>query len=175
MAVEISDDILGRRPVDIHDAGGRLLPQAIRRAQMLRLALRGVNAKRASEIMSCSYATAREVYSDPGFRKACLGRLDDAFTDTDAAFAEKKKSLVERLEEKAEVAFEILCDMLETPETSAGHRIRIAQDLLNRHSETAPIQRAQFRLDPIELVHAAKVAREMDAENVVQFPKQLSA
>jgi hypothetical protein len=175
--IEVPDEVFeAQRQAPVLEVGGRLLTQAVRRAQLARLAIRGVNAKRAAEILGCSHAVVREVYSDPSFRRGVVGRVDDAFADTDEAFAAKKRTLVERVEEKAEVAFEILCAMLEDDKTTPGHRIRIAQDLLDRHAETAPINRQHFKIDPLELVRASAVAREMDNERVIEMPrKQLTA
>jgi hypothetical protein len=172
IGIDIPDEVLDsqRAPAPM-EVGGRLLTQAVRRAQLARLAIRGVNAKRAAEILGCSHAVVREVYSDPSFRRGVVGRVDDAFADTDEAFAAKKRTLVERVEEKAEVAFEILCAMLEDDKTTPGHRIRIAQDLLDRHAETAPINRQHFKIDPLELSRAARVAQEMDNERVIEMPR----
>jgi hypothetical protein len=168
--IEIPDAILEK--VNAPEAGGKLMTQAVRRAQLLRLALRGVNAKKAAEVIGCSHATARAVYADPEFRKGCLGRLDDAFADIDASFATRKRSLIERMEEKAEVAFETLVGLLEAHDTKDVYKIKIAQDFLDRNPTTQAghVVRTGPLADPDKLSQAARVAREMD--NVLIMEKR---
>lgn len=161
----------GQGPELVDQAGGRLMTQAVRRAQLLRLAMRGVTANKAAEILGCSAATARVVYSDPMFRAHCLGQLEEAFADIDTAYAEKKATMVERMGAKAEDAFNALCEMLDDPNTKVPYKIKIAQDFLDRNPETQAghIVRTGPLADSDKLAQAARVAREMD--NVIPIKK----
>jgi hypothetical protein len=134
--------------------------------------MRGVTAGKAAEVVGCSAATARAVYSDPMFRAACIGQLDSAFADIDTAFAEKKATLIERMSAKAEEAFDTLCEILDDPNTRVPYKIKIAQDFLDRNPETQAghIVRTGPLADPEKLSQAARVAREMDG--VIPFQKK---
>lgn len=148
----------------------RLLTSAVLRVQLLRLAMKGVNATRAAEMLGCAPETARRHYADPTFRRAVLGKVDDAFVGVDAAFAEQKKTLHERLAEKADKAFEELCVLLDSQNTPMHLKVKIAQDFLDRNPETqAGFVQRHGKFDPEQLAAASRVAREMD--NVVSITK----
>lgn len=170
----------GNEPVQnvvqqLPDPGGRLMTQAVRRASLLRLALRGVNATKAAEVVGCSVATARAVYADPTFRASAIGRLDEAFADIDQGLATKKATLIERMSAKADEAFDMLCDIMDDPNTRVPYKIKIAQDFLDRNPETQAghIVRTGPLADPEKLSQAARVAKEMDG--VILFPKKEGA
>ena len=146
----------------------RLVRSAIIRLQLERLAMRGVNATRAAELVGCHRDTSRGVYRDPRFKKKVLGKINAALGEVDQTIFKEKKDLHARLAEKCEDAFQKLCDLMEDPETSTAHQIKIAQDFLNRNPESQPgatIMKREF--DPEQLSRAARVAKEM--ENVVSI------
>jgi len=127
----------------------RLIPSAILRIQLQRLAMRGLDATKAAKIVGCSAATARAIYSDPGFRKVVLGKINGALGGADSTFLDKKVSMLERLGEASEIAFESLMVMLNDVDTSKAHKIRIAQDFLNRNPETqAGLVHTHKKFDP---------------------------
>lgn len=127
--------------------------------------MKGLNATRAALLVGCGKDTARGVYRDPEFRKEVLSRVDGAFVDVDAAFVETKKSLHERLAERAELAFDQLCVLLDDESTLPSIRVKIAQDFMDRNPETQAghtVTKLGGVLQSAELVHAARIAREMD-------------
>lgn len=140
-----------------------LVRQAVRRVQLLRLALKGLNAKQAAQVVGCSHQTALQIYADPEFRRACLSKLEGAFAGIDDTFARSHLSLHERLAEKSTAAFEVLCTMLDSESTHPSLRVKIAQDFLDRNPETQAGYTVQSKKwDPQQLAEAARVAREMD-------------
>lgn len=152
--------------IDAGELQTRLLRTSVVRTQLVRYAMRGMNASEAAKVVGIHPSTARMHYADPDFRKAVLGKVDAAFAGTDAAFLERTKSLTERLEEQAAKSFEELQEML-VPEgkfgtIAAGLRYRVHKDFLDRHAETAPVSRVQVKLDPMQLKVAAVAAAEMD-------------
>jgi hypothetical protein len=116
----------------------KLLKHVVLRAQLLRVALRGVTAKEAAKIVGCGYWVARSVYADDDFRRIVLSKVEGALAYADEKFQGQQKSLHERLAEKSERAFDVLCEMLEDPSTNAGLRFRVATSFLDRNPETAP-------------------------------------
>lgn len=184
MKVQMEPQATAPQPAQIEDAElkQRLLTTSVARVTLQRYAMRGMNATEAAALAGVSVATARQHYADPEFRRAVLSKVNGAFASTDAAFVERTKSLTEKLEEQAAASFDALVSML-SPETNGGReisdslRFRIHSSFMDRHTETAPVSRGQFRIDPIELRHAAAVAAEMDAPipgpNVVEMPKQI--
>lgn len=142
-----------------------LLKGLVLRQQLIRLAMKGLNATRAAALVGCGKDTARGVYRDPDFRKEVLSRVDGAFVDVDNLFVETRKSIHERLAEKAEKAFDVLCDMLDSEETMPSIRMKVAHDILDRNPETQAghtVTRLNPALGSESLVQAARIAREMD-------------
>ncbi len=148
----------------------RLLAGAVLRTQLLRLAMKGVNATQAAKVVGVSSATAREVYREPEFRAEVLKKVNGAFEDIDAAFSSKKKTLHELIDEQAYRSCESLIDMLQDEQLHPSLKVKIHQDFLNRSEESMPKSGAVYKVEPAELSRAAQVAQEMD--NVIQFKKK---
>ena len=145
------------------EEGKRQIKTAVRRAQLLRLAMRGVDATTASRLVGCRPETARKVYADPAFRRLALGKVEGAFAGIDSAYFERKKGLHERLTEKCERAFEELVSILEDPSTSPVLKTKVAFGFLDRNPETQPgYTVASSKFDPEQLREAAQVAKEME-------------
>lgn len=147
----------------------RLLSQAVRRARLLRLAQRGITAKRAAEAIGCSPGVAAEVYRDPAFRRAVLGKVDAMFAEVDAAYEQRQLTLHERITAKGDAAFDRLCMLLEK---SANEQLvaKIAMDILDRCPEAAASAGAST-LDAETLRAADESAAVMDAGNVIPMSK----
>jgi|SRR5580658_1309347 hypothetical protein len=147
-------------------------PQRIsRRLELLRLAMRGYSAKQAAESLEIPYSAALQEYRDREFRALAFGRLEHAFAEIDGNFEEEKKSLHERLAEKSNDAFRVLCELLEDEEVHPGVRVKIAQDMLDRNPDTmagSVVRHEKF--DPQQLMRAAQAASEMD--NVIQLKRK---
>lgn len=139
----------------------RLIKQSVRRAQLLRSAMRGLTAKEAAETVGCSHATALAAYRDPEFKRDVMRKVEGAFQEVDKNFVETKQTLNERLTATAERSFELLVEMLEDKETASGHRINIAQDFLNRNPETSQVNRT-VTFNEEQLRIAGKTAKEME-------------
>lgn len=143
----------------------RLLQGVVLRQQLQRLAMKGLNATRAAQVVGCSKDTARAVYRDPEFRKEVIGRVDGAFADVDAAFIDQKRSLHQRLADKAEDAYEALCVMLDSQDTLPSLKAKIAMDFLDRNPETQAghtVTKLGELVHPEQLAQAARIGREMD-------------
>lgn len=144
----------------------RLLTTSVVRTRLVRLAMRGLNAKEAAKLVGIHELSARTHYRDPDFRRAVLSRVDGAFAGTDAEFVEKSKTLTERIEEQASKSFEDLVRMLDPlqfgEKINANLRFRIHNQFLDRHAETATVHRSQVVIDPLQLKLAATAAGEMD-------------
>jgi len=147
----------------------RLLTTSVTKAQLLRLAMKGLNATQAAKIVGCSAETARSHYSTPDFRRAVLAKVEEAFEGIDQAFITKRKGLHEMLEEQALRSCEELIAMVEMPELHPSLKVKIHQDFLNRVEDSAPQSKSTYKLDPGELRHAGNVAKEMD--NVIPMKK----
>lgn len=152
-----------------------LLKGLVLRQQLIRLAMKGLNATRAASVVGCAKETARGIYRDPDFRKEVVGRVDGAFGDVDLAFVEQKKSLHERLAERAERAFDQLCNLLDNEETMPSLKVKIAQDFMDRNPETQA-GHTTTRLNPAfqseALAHAARIAREVDEKVIPMVRKR---
>lgn len=175
LAAELPEGLCERLS-EVEFAGTRrkLLRHVILRAQLLRFALRGVTAKKASELVQCGYQTARQIYSDPDFRRHVMSKVEGALAYADEKFGEQQKSLHQRLAEKSEEAFTVLCELLENPATNQGLRFRIAKDMLDRNPETSSTSHVehshQHSFSADELRRAADTASEMQAK-VLPFRK----
>lgn len=150
----------------------RLLTGVVLRAKALRLAMRGVTAAKAAELLGVSPAHMREIYRDPEFRKAVMARLQGAFEETDETFEEKTKTLHEMLEEQAVQSFQELVSIARDMTSSNALKARIHMDLLNRVPESAQrkVNIDGGVLTSSMLQQAAKAAREMD--NVLPMPSK---
>lgn len=146
------------------------LPKEVMRARLLRLALRGQNARQAAQACGYAYDTVRRIYADPAFQADFRKRVDLAFEDVDTEFIQSQKSLADKVSEKANTAFTVLCELLESEQTLAGHKIKIAQDILDRTAETATFSPRTTALDADKLRAAALAARDMD--NVIPIRKK---
>jgi len=148
----------------------RLLRTSVTKIQLVRLAMKGLNATQAAKVVGISKETARAYYAEADFRKEVLSRVDAAFVDIDSAFCSKRKSLHEMLEEQAYKSCEDLVAMLENPDIHPSLRVKINQDFLNRVEDTAQFSKQPYRMDAADLQHAAKVAMEVD--KVVEIRKK---
>lgn len=160
-------EVESRPDLSIDPEQVRLLRSAVLRANLLRLACRGMTAKEAAERLKISVETARYIYRDRQFRTDVLRQVDKAFEDVDSTFKSKKKDLHERISEQAERSFDDLCQMLDNPDLQPSIRMRINQDFLNRSHDTAQVQARSTKLNPEELARAAETARQMD--NVISI------
>lgn len=138
------------------------LRQAVRRAHLLRLAMKGLNATEAAQVVGCAPETARAVYSDVEFRKAVLGGMERVFEGIDSEFVRRKASLHEMLEEQAYSSFTALQELLQE-DIHPGLKVKIHQDFMDRCPETQSQRTATLKFDPEQLALAARAAREMDA------------
>ena len=143
----------------------RVLKQAVNRAQLLRLAMRGITAKTAAKILGVGESVALFHYRDPEFQKEVMRRVSGALQTGDGLFVEKAKTLHERLQEQAERSFEDLIKMLEDDRLQPHLRVKINQDFLDRCSDSqkeATLNHKTVPLDPNQLALAAQTAVEMD-------------
>lgn len=172
MATQIHGVSLPDELFEVRDVPVRLIHTASRRAQLLRLAARGINAKDAALMVGVNPQTARGIYADPRFRQDVQKLIDNAFEGVDSNWARKKKTMHERLEEVADRSFEILETMLEDAATPKPLRTRIAQDFLDRNPETQAGFKTQTTIiDANMLTLAARTAKEMD-KAVVDVTKE---
>lgn len=148
-----------------------LLRAQVLRAQLLRLATRGLNAREAAQIVGYAHHTVQKYYREPDFQATVRRRVEHALGDGDERVLEQRMTLADRLRQKSETAFTVLCEMLDDPATHPGYRMKIAQDFLDRNEETQGGSIVTRRtVDPEQLRHAAQVAAEMDS-NVVPIKK----
>jgi hypothetical protein len=148
----------------------RLLTTSVTKAQLLRLAMKGLNATEASKIVGCSAETARSHYANPEFRRAVLGKVEAAFEGIDKAFEDRRKGLHEMLEEQALKSCEDLIELVQDPNLHPSLKVKIHQDFLNRVEDSAQQTKHSYKMDATDLRHAAKVAQEMD--NVLPFKRK---
>jgi len=149
----------------------RILRVEVNRIQLLRCAMKGMDAVQAAAVVGLHPQTVRSYYEDPSFREAVRMKVDLALGGVDKAYAKRRKTLHEMIDEQAERSFVDLVTMLEDPELPAHHRIKINQDFLNRSAESMQKTAiAHAKLDPEQLLAAAKAANEMD-KRVIPFRK----
>lgn len=153
----------------------RELRRSVTRLRLLRLAQQGVTATKAATILGISPDQARVHYSDQTFQDEVLGRVSKAFSSTDARMFEAQRTLSEKLEDKANRAFDVLSELLERSDIRVETRARIAQDFLDRRPDSSKISTSiKAELDPVVLARVARTAAEMDASrpsNVVSIKK----
>lgn len=140
----------------------RLVQQIALRGLLLRFAMRGLNASEASEAAKVPYQTVRTIYADPEFKHEVRRRIDSAFGDADDEFFANKLTLAERIRDKGNDAFRVLCEMLDDPATHPGYRMRIAQDILDRNEQTQAGFTTRRLIDTDQLRLAAQTAIEME-------------
>lgn len=141
----------------------KLIHTTVLRMALLRLAMKGVTAKKAAEILGCNPSTARTHYADPTFKRAVYEKVREAFGEIDEAFETASKTLHERIQEQALKSFQDLVALLERNDLGHAHRIKINQDFLNRCEESQPLAKHTTQLEPAALARASQVAREMEA------------
>jgi hypothetical protein len=156
------------------------LMTGVRRAQLKRLAMRGLNATEAAAMVGCSPGTARSVYADPEFRKEVLAKVNGAFSESDEKFVFKRRGWTERFDEQADKAFNLLSELMESETVATGDRTRIAIQFLDRTPATERGQHVEHRvkIDAEQLAVAAEVASEIASlrpRRVVNFPKSNQA
>ena len=149
-------------PLEALELRDRLLTTSVTRVQLLRLAMKGLNATQAAKVVNCSPETARQHYADPEFRRAVLARVNEAFEGIDASFRERKATLHELLEEQAYKSCIELIDMVKDDSLHPSLRVKIHHDFLNRVEESAQQTKHSYKLEPTDLRMAAKTAEEMD-------------
>jgi len=141
----------------------RLLTTSVTKAQLLRLAMKGLNATQAAKVVGCSAETARSHYATPDFRRAVLAKVEEAFEGIDLAFAERRKDLHQMLEEQAYSSCEELIAMVGNPDLHPSLKVKIHQDFLNRVEDSAQQTKHSYKMDANDLRQAAQVAKEMDS------------
>jgi hypothetical protein len=166
--------------VELAERQPRLLRTAVLRAQLLRLALRGLTAKQSSEILRCSYFSARQHYHDPAFRAQVLARVEGAMANADERFDAGARTLHQRLADTSEKAFEILQEMLVNAEDAGvtpGLRAKIALEFMDRNPDLAPTHKSEHNhkhtFSAEDLALASRTATEMNAGVIpINQPKE---
>lgn len=175
--VDVPDSLFG-----VCDSGqAEQVKAGLRRAalgeKLVRMAMKGVTASEAARLVGCHQQTALMYYKRPDFRKRVMNKIQGAFEGVDEGFSEELESMHEKLKRAAEKSYDELMAMLsgEVAGVQVGHKIKIAQDFMNRNPDTQAgfIHRNGDKLDPDQLRLAATAAREMDASsknNIVEMP-----
>ena len=143
----------------------RQMKRAVARVQLLRLAMRGMNAKQAAQAVGLPESTVLLHYRDPEFQEEVMKRVSGALGSSDANFKGKVKTLHERIEEQAEASFQDLVEMLENEKLPLHLRARINQDFLDRCQASQKENTLNVKgltIDPNQLIVAAQVAMEID-------------
>lgn len=137
---------------------------AVRNKQLLMLAIEGLSAAKAAKIVGCSVETARTVYRTPDFQQMVMEQVDATLDEGSCAYRKRFMSLQEALHAQAMNSFQDLVGMLQREDLSAGLRMKINQDFLDRVAETSHKGQlgVTMRWDPKQLSLAAKAAQEMD-------------
>lgn len=148
-----------------------LLRIEVTKSQLLRLAMKGLNATEAAKVLDLHPSTVRGYYREPAFRTAVLKKVEGVFEDIDVAYLNKRKSLHEMLEEQAYRSCQDLIAMLDDEETPLhpSLKVKIHQDFMNRVEDSKQLT-GVMKVEPKDLQHAARVAQEMDG--VIEMKKR---
>jgi len=142
----------------------RQLKQSVDRVQLLRMAMRGLNASEAAKALGIGKEVALHHYRSPDFQKEVMTRVSNVFGSLDTAYNNRVLTLTERIQAQAEKSFEDLVQMLEDDKLPLHLRVKVNQDFLDRCEDTKKESQVtnNVKIDASQLLIAAQVALEMD-------------
>jgi len=153
--------------------------KAVRREELLRLLLCGHMLKECAVHMHMSYWTVRNYARDPEFLLALREKSAEIYKRLDAELSSSKEDMQDRLERASEEALEMMIEMART--STSMVKFKVLQDLLDRDNRTSRTQKLDSTvkhdfISPLFLMHASRVARELDAAETVENegPKKLT-
>lgn len=152
----------GEGGISVHTAA-----KFVREEELLRLLMSGFMLKECSMHMGVSYGTLRKYAREPGFLEKLKVLSQNVYERVDEELRKAKDSITERLESISESALE---EMWELSKTAQGMvKFKVLQDLMDRDTRISRQKKVEAQtshsfVDPLFLVHAAGVAREMDAK-----------
>ena len=142
--------------------------------QILRCLLAKMFIKEIAGVVGLNQATVRNYIRQPHFRQMLQSKYPELYSRVDADLAEQVDTISAILEENSRKALERLAKLIESDNEHIA--LRASQDAMDRYDETSKVlkteTKAEVKLDPVFLVHAAAVAKEMDEFKPSEEPKK---
>lgn len=141
--------------------------QAVQRAKLKRLAMKGVNAKQAAKLVGLCKETVQAIYRDEGFKRDVLAAVNEAFDEVDDQFRMKQRTIHEEMEMLALDAFDKLKSYIteESNNITDYQRAKLCEGVLDRNLATSKVNRSMTlptpQLQADTLARAAQVGEEM--------------
>lgn len=147
----------------------------VRKEELMRLLLAGYMLKECAQQLQVSYHTACAYARQPEFMVELKELSSSVYARVDEELRCSKEQITQRLEVFADKALAELEKMLFSDNaaervTNPALRAKICMDALDRNSATAKNKKVEtdnrHHIDPITLMHAARVAQEMDSKMI---------
>lgn len=144
----------------------------VRKEELLRLLLAGYMLKECAPTLHLSYATVRAYVKEPGFMDELKGLSRSVWERIDEEIGAIKEDITSKMQEASAEALEEMRSLLKS--NVENIKLKAAQDLMDRDSRLSRTKRLEEKHDhnfinPLLLVHAAKVAKEID-EHDTEYP-----
>jgi hypothetical protein len=144
----------------------------VREEELMRLLMCGHMLKECAIHLHMSYRTVREYARQPEFMRKLKEMSAAIYERVDAELKDSKDGITARLEAYSEQALEEMMELARTC-TNPVVKLKANQDIMDRDtrlSRTRKIEASQSHsfVDPLFLVHAAGVAKELDAKKLEQ-------
>lgn len=107
--------------------------------------------------------TVQELTRRGDFKEVLESLRDDTYQETDRALKEEARNITQEIQRAAEESFDLLQELMASVRTGAGHRIKIAQDMLDRAGHRAKDDHERVVVN-INNIDAQVLAETMRAE-----------
>lgn len=133
--------------------------------QILRCLLAKMYIKDIGSVVGLDQSTVRKYIRGEAFREMLRVKYPEVYANVDADLQVQADTVSQILEENSRKALERLAELIDSDNEHIS--LKASQDAMDRYTETAKIAKsetkAEVKLDPIFLIHAAGVAQEMDS------------
>lgn len=148
----------------------------VRDEEFMRYLLQGLTVKECAIHLGYSYVTMCKQARRPEFLVKLKELSGEIYERIDDELSTTKTEIMQRLEQASEAALEEMIK-LATDAKDSKIRFMASQDLMDRDSRVSRQKKMDVEghhhhefIDPLTLIHVAKVAREMDSHEQRQLP-----
>ena len=145
--------------------------------QILRCLLARMYIKDIGPIVGLDQSTVRKYIRAQAFRQMLQEKYPEIFANVDAQLGEQADTIQEVLIRNSQKALDKLAALMDS--TNEHIALKASVDALDRYEETSKVikseNKMEVKLDPVFLVHAAGVAKEMDSfeeQKALPVPKK---
>lgn len=152
--------------------------KTVRTLELMRYLLARYTLRESAKLLDVSYQTARKWASEDRFLEELKAASGEIWSEVSSELKKNTVNVQEKLLEQSERALDTLIELMEDKSQKGVVRQKAASEILDRVQETSKISKVntsgqvQHKFDPIQLLHAAATAQEMEVYRAKQLQEK---